>query len=57
MTDKAPSLKNTVAQVAFILGAAVVVYGFVQAAKNDQQRAACTAVCALGPKYGGTKRR
>jgi peroxiredoxin len=54
MTDKAPSLKNTVAQVAFILGAAVAVYGFVQAAKNDQQRAACTAVCALGPKYGGT---
>lgn len=46
----------TIAQVVFILLAAVAVYGFVQAAQNDQRRTACTALCALTPAYAGRDR-
>ena len=45
-----------VSQIAFIVVAAAAVYGFVQAAQNDQRRTACTALCALGPAYAGRDR-
>jgi len=47
---------STVVQLGFILAAAVAVFGFVTAAKNDQQRASCTALCGLGPAYAGRDR-
>jgi thiol-disulfide isomerase/thioredoxin len=51
-------LKNsTLIQLAFIVVAAVVVFGFVSAAKTDQARASCTALCALRPAYAGRDRR
>lgn len=46
----------TVAQVAFILAAAVAVYLFVGAAQSDQRRASCTALCSLSPAYAGQNR-
>jgi len=48
---------STIVQLVFILLAAIAVFGFVTAAKNDQQRASCTALCALGPQYAGRDRR
>ncbi len=51
-------LKNsTIIQLVFIVAAAVVVFGFVSAAKSDQARASCTALCALHPAYAGRDRR
>lgn len=47
---------STFVQLVFILAAAVAVFGFVTAAKNDQQRASCTALCALGPAYAARDR-
>jgi len=44
-------------QGVFIVLAAVAVFGFVRAAKNDQAHAACTAVCAMNPAYAGRNRR
>ena len=49
-------LAKIIAQIAFILVAAVVVFGFVRAAQNDQRRSACTALCALSPAYAGRNR-
>lgn len=46
----------TLAQLAFILVAALVVYGFVRAAQADQRRMSCTALCALRPAYAGRNR-
>lgn len=43
----------TLAQLLFIVAAAVAVFGFVQAAKNDRRREACTALCAMRPNYAG----
>ena len=48
---------STLIQVVFIVLAAVVVFGFVTAAKTDTARASCTAVCALRPTYAGRDRR
>jgi thiol-disulfide isomerase/thioredoxin len=53
----ARSARNLVAQLAFIAVAAVSVFGFVQAAKNDQMRSLCTATCAFSPAYAGRNRR
>ena len=47
---------STVAQIGFIVVAAIAVYSFVHAAQNDQRRAACNALCALGPNYAGRDR-
>ncbi len=47
----------TIAQVAFIGLSAAAVYGFVQAAKNDQLRTTCTATCALRPAYANDDRK
>ena len=48
---------STIIQLAFIIAAAVVVFGFVSAAKTDQARASCTALCGLRPAYAGNDRR
>lgn len=45
-----------VAQIAFILVAAITVYGFVRAAQNDQRYSACTAFCGMRPDYAGRDR-
>lgn len=48
---------STLVQLAFIVASALVVFGFVTAAKTDQTRASCTAMCALRPTYAGRDRR
>jgi thiol-disulfide isomerase/thioredoxin len=48
---------STLIQLAFIVAAAIVVFGFVSAAKTDQARASCTALCGLHPAYAGHDRR
>lgn len=45
-----------IAQLAFILVAAVAVFVFVRSAQNDQRRASCNALCALSPAYAGRDR-
>lgn len=45
------------AQVGFIVVAAVGVYAFVGAAQRDMRRASCAALCRLGPAYAGSDRR
>ena len=52
----AKQARNVGLQAVFILLSAVVVFGFVRAAKNDQSRAACSAVCAMSPAYAGRNR-
>lgn len=47
---------TTIAQILFIVVAAVAVYGFVHAAQNDQRTTACKAMCALRPAYAGRNR-
>lgn len=47
----------TLAQIGFIGLAAVAVYSFVGAARNDQRYASCTALCAIHPSYAGRDRR
>lgn len=47
---------GTIVQLAFILVAAIAVYGFVRAAQNDQRYASCTALCAMGPTYAARDR-
>jgi thiol-disulfide isomerase/thioredoxin len=48
--------QNGVFQLAFIALAAVVVYFFVGAARNDRRRASCNALCAFSPDYAGRNR-
>jgi peroxiredoxin len=48
--------RATIAQVLFILVAALAVYGFVHAAQNDQRVTSCSAMCALHPAYAGRDR-
>jgi thiol-disulfide isomerase/thioredoxin len=50
------AVRNTLAQLGFIALAATSVFGFVQAAKGDHQRSACTATCALVPAWAGRNR-
>jgi peroxiredoxin len=47
---------GSVAQIAFIVFAALAVYGFVGAAQKDQRRTTCSALCAFGPAYAGRNR-
>ncbi|MBW2523518.1 MAG: TlpA family protein disulfide reductase [Deltaproteobacteria bacterium] len=44
------------AQLLFVVAASVAAYSFVRAARQDQQRASCTALCALGPTYADSNR-
>jgi thiol-disulfide isomerase/thioredoxin len=46
-------VKNLTVQLAFIVAAAAVVFGFMQAARRDQRRADCSALCAMAPGYAG----
>ena len=45
------------AQLAFIVTAALAVYLFVIAAQDGEARASCTALCALRPAYANQDRR
>jgi thiol-disulfide isomerase/thioredoxin len=47
----------TLAQIGFIAIAAVAVYSFVGAARNDQRRTSCSSLCAINPAYAGRNRR
>ena len=47
----------TLAQVSFIALAAVAVYSFVGAVRNDERRTACTSLCAINPAHAGRNRR
>lgn len=44
------------AQLAFIVFAAIVVYGFVAVARGAETRRACVPLCATRPNYAGTNR-
>lgn len=46
-----------IAQILFIVAAAVGVFSFVRAAQNDQRLTNCQAMCALSPTYAGMNRR
>lgn len=54
--SEAKKRRNLIIQFGFIGLAAFAVYGFVQAAKNDQMRAICSATCAMTPSYAGRDR-
>lgn len=47
---------SLLAQTAFVLGAAVLVYSFVSVAKEGELRRRCTPLCALGPEYAAADR-
>lgn len=56
-SGRVQSLKlGTIAQIAFIFLAAAAVFVFVRSAQNDERRASCTSMCALGPSYAGQNR-
>src|SRR5262245_31755517 len=44
---------GTIAQIAFIVFAAVAVFCFIRAARNDQRQTSCSSLCALSPVYAG----
>ena len=50
---KAPAV---IAQIGFIVVAAVSVYSFVGAAQKDMRRSSCNALCKLAPSYAGSDR-
>jgi peroxiredoxin len=45
------------AQLAFVLGAAILVYSFVAVAREAETRRKCSALCVLHPNYAGADRR
>lgn len=45
-----------IAQIGFVVFAAVGVYGFVAAARDGESRRACSALCALRPNYAARNR-
>jgi peroxiredoxin len=45
------------AQLAFVAGAAVLVYSFVAVAREAETRRKCSALCILHPNYAGADRR
>lgn len=45
------------AQVLFIVAAAIGVFSFVRAAQNDQRLTSCQAMCSLVPTYAAQNRR
>lgn len=44
------------AELAFVVLAALAVHGFVRMAMRSEQRRVCAPVCALAPAYAGTNR-
>jgi peroxiredoxin len=45
------------AQLAFVAGAAILVYSFVAVAREAETRRKCSAICVLHPDYAGADRR
>ncbi len=54
--DESRQQRNLALQILFIVLSSVAVFGFVYSARNDQQRADCSATCALTPAYAGRNR-
>jgi thiol-disulfide isomerase/thioredoxin len=44
-------------QLAFVAGAAVMVYSFVATAREGETRRKCSAMCLLQPSYAGAERK
>jgi thiol-disulfide isomerase/thioredoxin len=44
-------------QLAFVAGAAVMVYSFVATAREGETRRKCTATCLMQPSYAGAERK
>jgi peroxiredoxin len=51
-----PSTGGILVQLAFIGVAAFAAYGLMAAAKDDQVRTSCSALCSLAPNYAGRDR-
>jgi thiol-disulfide isomerase/thioredoxin len=45
------------AQLAFVAGAAILVYSFVAVAREGETRRKCSSLCVLHPNYAGADRR
>jgi peroxiredoxin len=45
------------AQLAFVAGAAILVYSFVAVAREAETRRKCSSICLLHPNYAGAERR
>jgi peroxiredoxin len=52
LKDLAPA-----AQLAFVAGAAILVYSFVAVAREGETRRKCSSLCVLHPNYAGADRR
>jgi thiol-disulfide isomerase/thioredoxin len=53
------SLRTTLGsalQLAFVAGAAILVYSFVATARESETRRKCSAICLLQPSYAGAER-
>jgi peroxiredoxin len=48
---------GSIAQLAFVAGAAVLVYSFVAVAREGETRRRCGSICLLHPNYAGADRR
>jgi peroxiredoxin len=55
--EPSPNVGAILAQVAFVLVAALFVYGFVGVTKEGETRRVCSAPCFLHPDYMGADRR
>src|SRR5579864_3074856 len=56
-TEPTPNVGAILAQVAFVLVAALFVYGFVGVTKEGETRRVCSAPCFLHPDYLAADRR
>ena len=56
-TPPQPNIGAILAQVAFVIVAALVVYGFVGVTKEGELRRVCSAPCYLHPDYMGADRK
>jgi len=54
--DPQRATRSAAAQLLVIALACAAVFGFVQAARSDDRRASCSALCALRPQYAGKNR-
>ena len=54
--EPAPNLSAILAQVAFVVVAALFVYGFVSVSKEGEARRVCSAPCYLHPDYLAAER-
>src|SRR5579864_8455716 len=56
-TEPTPNVGAILAQVAFVIVAALFVYGFVGVTKEGETRRVCSAPCFLHPDYMAADRR